>query len=69
MTCIILPVKRLTLAKGKGKEGKGKERKGGEEMGRKWKGRGGHRLLALAFQPCVGKQRITFNPSLHPRSR
>ena len=28
----------------------------------------GHRLLDLAFQPCVGKQRITYNPSFYPRS-
>ena len=27
-----------------------------------------HRLLDLAFQPCVGKQRVPYNPSLHPRS-
>ena len=27
-----------------------------------------HRLLELEFQPCVSKQRIAWNPSLHPRS-
>ena len=39
MTCIILPVRRLTLAKGKGKEGKGKERRRGN--GKKMEGKGG----------------------------
>ena len=26
----------------------------------------GHRLLEVVFEPCVGKQRNAYNPSLHP---